>query len=268
MKAISYMLVFSIFMLLYFLSMRWLLPLSGWMLWIDALIHTLLLAVLVFLLWNAIRYGNFESLPAHQLFINYTALSVLFVLVWSGLGYLVEYILFGKSLSALFIPVLPTKSLIGLLLYFVYVQRCRYFLLLSHQKEEALQDHETGMEIVQEILPELPVSELLERVTVKSGQKIHVISIPDIIYIQAEGDYVHIITEDGKYLKEQTMKFFETHLPSNQFVRIHRSYIVHVEKISRIELYENKSQQLTLKNGDKLKASSSGYRALRAVLNL
>ncbi|MCE5179840.1 MAG: LytTR family transcriptional regulator DNA-binding domain-containing protein [Porphyromonadaceae bacterium] len=59
-----------------------------------------------------------------------------------------------------------------------------------------------------------------------------------------------------------------TFLPRTQFVRVHRSYIVNVEKILRIELYEKQSQILTLKNGDKIRASASGYKALRSILNL
>jgi DNA-binding LytR/AlgR family response regulator len=110
--------------------------------------------------------------------------------------------------------------------------------------------------------------EIIERIGVKSGSKIHMILVPDIVYIQADGDYVQIFTTQGKYLKEQTMKYFEEHLPNNQFVRVHRSTIVNVEMISRIELYEKQSQQLTLKNGQQIKTSPAGYKALRAVLKL
>ena len=110
--------------------------------------------------------------------------------------------------------------------------------------------------------------EPLERVAVKSGQKIHVIYVPDIVYIQSDGDYVQIITSGNKYLKEDTMKYFEANLPTARFVRVHRSYIVNVEKILRIETYEKQNQMLTLANGDKIRASVSGYKALRAVLNL
>jgi DNA-binding LytR/AlgR family response regulator len=109
--------------------------------------------------------------------------------------------------------------------------------------------------------------ETLERIAVKSGQKIHVIIVSDILYLQAEGDYVQIFTNDGKYLKEQTMKYFENNLPS-QFVRVHRSYIINIETISRIELYEKQNQQLTLKNGHKIKISIAGYKLLKLRLNL
>jgi len=120
-------------------------------------------------------------------------------------------------------------------------------------------------EIAQQKISEV---ELLERIAVKSGSKIHVVLIPEILYLQAIGDYVQIFTNQGRYLKEQTMKYFEEHLPENQFVRVHRSVIVNVEMISRIELCEKQNQLLSLKNGQQIKTSSAGYKALRAVLNL
>ncbi len=88
------------------------------------------------------------------------------------------------------------------------------------------------------------------------------------MYFQAEGDYVRIITDSGKYLKEETMKYFQIHLSEKQFVRVHRSYLVNISKILRIELYEKQYQQLTLNNGDKLIISASGYKKLREILHL
>ena len=111
-------------------------------------------------------------------------------------------------------------------------------------------------------------TDVLERIAVKSNQKIHVILVTEIIYLQADGDYVQIFTNTGKYLKEQTMKYFEIHLPSNLFVRIHRSCIVNIQTITRIELYDKHSQQLTLNNGHKVKVSIAGYKSLRKSLNL
>jgi len=125
------------------------------------------------------------------------------------------------------------------------------------------------IQVMEDITPKkVADDELLERIAVKSGTKIHVVLVPEILYLQADGDYVQIFTTQGKYLKEQTMKYFEEHLPENQFVRVHRSVIVNVEMISRIELYEKQSQLLSLKNGQQIKTSAAGYKALRAVLNL
>jgi len=110
--------------------------------------------------------------------------------------------------------------------------------------------------------------ELINRIAVKSGTKIDVISVNDIIYLQAEGDYVLIHTSADSFLKEKTMKYYETHLDNNQFLRIHRSYILNVNEISRLEHYDKENYMVILKNGTKLKASDSGYKLLKKLLNI
>ncbi|TCN70206.1 LytR/AlgR family response regulator transcription factor [Acetobacteroides hydrogenigenes] len=111
-------------------------------------------------------------------------------------------------------------------------------------------------------------TEILQRIAVKSGSKIEIIAIGDIVYLESEGDYVMIHTKEGKFLKEKTMKYFEQHLDPDTFIRIHRSYIININEISRIELFEKENYIVKLKNGDQVKASSSGYKALKDALKL
>ena len=108
----------------------------------------------------------------------------------------------------------------------------------------------------------------LTRIAVKDRQQIHVIPVNDIDYLEADGDYVKLHTGKKAYLKEKTMKYFEENLPAQQFIRIHRSYIVNVNEVAKIELYEKESYRVHLKNGEALKASSSGYKALKAAVSL
>jgi two-component system, LytTR family, response regulator len=110
--------------------------------------------------------------------------------------------------------------------------------------------------------------ESLVRIAVKSGSKIQVVPVSDVIYLEAEGDYVMIHTADARYLKEKTLKYFESHLDPAQFIRIHRSSIVNATYIGRIELYDKESYMVLLKNGVKLRASSSGYKLLKDTLKL
>ncbi len=110
--------------------------------------------------------------------------------------------------------------------------------------------------------------ELLNRIAVKTRHKVHVIGVGEIIYLEAEGDYVMIHTKDGNYLKEKTMKYFESHLDPEKYIRIHRSYIVNAEAIERIELYDKESYSVLLKNGASLRASSSGYKLLKQILHM
>jgi len=110
--------------------------------------------------------------------------------------------------------------------------------------------------------------ELLQRIAVKTRHKVHVIGVNEIIYLEAEGDYVMIHVKDGNYLKEKTMKYFESHLDPAKFIRIHRSYIVNAESIERIELYDKENYSVLLKNGASLRASTSGYKLLKQILNM
>ena len=107
-----------------------------------------------------------------------------------------------------------------------------------------------------------------ERIVVKTGNKIKVISIYDIHLISAEGDYVNIHTSDGNFLKNQTLSFFEDHLDSSLFVRVHRSYIVKINQINKIEPYEKDGHILILKTGEKIPTSKTGYPKLKAVLGI
>ena len=112
----------------------------------------------------------------------------------------------------------------------------------------------------------IPALETLTRIAVKDRQHIHVIPVNDIYYFEADGDYVKIHTEKRAFLKEKTMKYFEENLPQQQFIRIHRSYIVNVDEVTKIELYEKENYRVHLKNGERLKASSNGYKALKAAV--
>jgi two-component system LytT family response regulator len=71
----------------------------------------------------------------------------------------------------------------------------------------------------------------------------------------------------GKALKQQTMKYYEENLPKADFVRIHRTYIVNVAEIQRIEPYGKDNHVAVLQSGDKLPVSRSGYKQLREDLN-
>ena len=102
---------------------------------------------------------------------------------------------------------------------------------------------------------------------IKKSGKIHVISTGNISYLEAQDDYVMIYTNDGKYLKQQTMKYFEKHLDPEQFVRVHRSYIVNVTNIERIEPYEKSNYILILKDGNKVPVSRSGMQVLKDNLD-
>ncbi|RFM25812.1 LytR/AlgR family response regulator transcription factor [Deminuibacter soli] len=106
------------------------------------------------------------------------------------------------------------------------------------------------------------------RVVVKDGTKIKIIPIPNIQYLEAADDYVKIHTGEGVFLKNKTMAHFETLLPAQQFVRVHRSYIINVQLITRIDPYEKENHQAILQTGARLPVSKSGYAKLKDVLGI
>ena len=106
----------------------------------------------------------------------------------------------------------------------------------------------------------------LDRVVTRLGSKVTVIPVDRIWYIESADDYVMIYSELGNHLKEKTMKFFEEHLPANNFVRIHRGSIINLAQIAAIDPYTKDTHMVTLKCGAKLRASAEGYKKLRALL--
>lgn len=105
--------------------------------------------------------------------------------------------------------------------------------------------------------------EFLERVVIKDGSKITVIPVEEIKWIEAQDDYVLINSDKGRYLKQKTMKYFETHLNENQFVRVHRSFIINVDFIQHLEQTETESYRLVLKNGKEIPVSKTGLQRLK-----
>ncbi len=107
----------------------------------------------------------------------------------------------------------------------------------------------------------------LTRIVIRKGSGIKIIPLSSVSYIGAEDDYVMIYYNEGKALKQQTMKYYEESLPSAFFLRVHRSFIVNLEKITRLEPYSKDNYVAVLSSGEKIPVSRSGYKALRERLN-
>jgi two-component system, LytTR family, response regulator len=104
------------------------------------------------------------------------------------------------------------------------------------------------------------------RIVVKNGANIKVIPIAEVLFIEAQEDYVMVHTSGGRYLKDQTMAYYETHLPPDKFVRIHRSTIVNVDTIERLEAYDKETYLAIVPPSHKLKVSRTGYKRLKETL--
>lgn len=119
---------------------------------------------------------------------------------------------------------------------------------------------------VQEIIEQTPGEN--RRIVVKESGLIQIIPTEDILYIEAYDDYVKIYTSERSYLKKKTMNYYEKTLPKSNFFRIHRSYILNVNKMTKIESFEKNSYRATLTNGDTVPISRNTYSDLKAALGL
>ncbi|MBE9467387.1 MAG: response regulator [Bacteroidetes bacterium] len=106
-----------------------------------------------------------------------------------------------------------------------------------------------------------------ERIAVKNRSKVEVIPVEKIILFEAQDDYVQIYSDKTKYLKNLTMKYLEAHLNKEIFVRVHRSYIININYIEKIENAEKDCHYIIMKNNIIAKASKSGYSLLKGKLD-
>ena len=112
-----------------------------------------------------------------------------------------------------------------------------------------------------------PPGQFLERVVIREGTRVHVLPIHTVDFIEAEDDYLVISSATRRYRKQQTLAQLEAQLDPKRFVRIHRSFVLNVERMARIEPYAKDSWQVFLADGSHLPMSRSGYQRLRAVLD-
>jgi len=144
----------------------------------------------------------------------------------------------------------------------------RRFLEAVKKAADKIQSGAGNTEPASQILAKKPdQSPPVNRIVVRKGNAINLISVENVKYVEAQDDYVMIYHTEGKALKQQTMKFFEDNLSKTDFVRVHRSYIVRVSEIKRIEPYGKDNHVAVLKSGDKLPVSRNGFINLKEELN-
>jgi two-component system, LytTR family, response regulator len=112
-----------------------------------------------------------------------------------------------------------------------------------------------------------PPQQFLERLVVKDGTKVTLVPVAKLDYAEAQDDYVALASQGKKHLKQQTIASLEACLDPNAFVRIHRSYIVNLERVARIEPYGKDSRLAILTDGTRLPVSRTGYARLKSLLD-
>jgi two-component system LytT family response regulator len=112
-----------------------------------------------------------------------------------------------------------------------------------------------------------PPAQYLDRIPVRDGTRVFIIPIAKLDYAEAQDDYIALCSESKKHLKQQTISSLESALDPSRFLRIHRSYIINLERVARIEPYGKDSHVAVLHNGTQLPVSRAGYARLREFLD-
>jgi len=243
----------------------------------DGFVYGVILFASGIVLWNIFRFAipaNYT--PGYRIFFISVLTGLTSVLV-TGIETLAVYLCFPSAFDV-FVSTVPVRVFIAFLLFVLF-----YLFYLSFH--ESIEENWQFPAVVSEKIPmdssqlidtdifdaanqtNSSAIQLIDRIAVRSGQKIKIIPIDTILYIKADGDYISIRTAEGSWLKEQTMKYTEDRLPMNDFVRIHRSYIVNIHRISRIERYGD-NQLVVLSNNEKIKISAARYRTLKQIIGI
>jgi two-component system, LytTR family, response regulator len=106
-----------------------------------------------------------------------------------------------------------------------------------------------------------------ERIVVKDGAQVTVLPVDQLDYAEAEGDYVCLHSGDRSWLKHQTLASLAQTLDDTRFVRIHRSTLVNLDRVVRIEPYSKDSRLAVLASGTELPISKSGYKRIKSLLD-
>jgi len=106
----------------------------------------------------------------------------------------------------------------------------------------------------------------VDRIVIRDGPQVHVLPVGKIDYAEAQDDYVAFHAAGKALLKEQTLGDLEQQLDARRFVRVHRSYILNIERLARVELYAKDSRVAILTDGRKIPISRAGYQRLQELL--
>jgi two-component system, LytTR family, response regulator len=114
----------------------------------------------------------------------------------------------------------------------------------------------------------LPPGQFLQRIVVKDGVRIHIIPVDQLQYAEAQDDYVALHSAGKTYLKQQTISSLESSLDPSRFVRTHRSFLVNLECVAKVEPYTKDSRLAILANGSQIPVSRAGYLRLKELTRL
>ncbi|ABF42488.1 transcriptional regulator, LytR/AlgR family [Candidatus Koribacter versatilis Ellin345] len=142
----------------------------------------------------------------------------------------------------------------------------RFEAALARAKERAREKKPTPVSAELRAAATAP-GQYADRLVVRDGTNVHIIPTAKLDFVEAQDDYIALASKGAKHLKQQTISSIETVLDPKQFLRIHRSYIVNLDRVAKVEPYGKDSRVAILQDGTKLPVSRSGYARLREVLD-
>lgn len=132
---------------------------------------------------------------------------------------------------------------------------------------QKFRDHsENQTQKIQQLSERLPLPDEHARIVIKDGTEIKIIPTAEVIYLEAYDDYVKIFTSNGMHLKKKTMSYYEQMLPKSDFIRIHRSFIIRISELSKIEQLDKNKYIAILRNAKQVPISRNVYGDLREKL--
>ncbi|MFY7652660.1 MAG: LytR/AlgR family response regulator transcription factor [Chitinophagaceae bacterium] len=123
-------------------------------------------------------------------------------------------------------------------------------------------------EAVAKTAAEIILHQNMGRIVLKEGSQIKIIPHNAIHYVEACDDYIKIVSNEGSFLKKKTLSSMENELNKQQFSRVHRSYIVNIQLIQKLDPYEKEGHIVTLTTGAKIPVSKTGYIKLKECLGI
>jgi two-component system, LytTR family, response regulator len=136
----------------------------------------------------------------------------------------------------------------------------------ARERMRAKEGSATAPDVTALVRDAKPRSGPAERVLIRDGANVHVLPVDKIDYVEAQDDYVAFKSDGKQFLKDQTLAAVESTLDPARFVRIHRSYILNIDRIAKVELYAKDSRIAILRDGTRLPVSRAGYARLSQLL--
>ena len=134
--------------------------------------------------------------------------------------------------------------------------------------QKFLDQPEKHKQQTRQVVEEAPQHHRNDRLVIKDGSRIRILPFDQVLRVEADDDYVTIISDQGKFVKKKTLSHYEKSLPQDEFIRVHRSHLINISRIDRIHPYGKNTHVAKLQNGEQIPVSRSGYQKLKDAFGM